>query len=688
MSTSLWPRQAKPGPKSFEVWNSFLRNFHLPNSSKLRKPLGEWLRIEAPTQERMWPYAYDPDSDMIFNRLSDGTCKFYENYERERRKLKAMGEIFTDDGPESSIPIDRLDERTYSIYSEVRAFPMPNTRVETWEDYVLQLEPWEKDLISHVDCYSIANVSDALQRPETTIKIASDGGAAHGHGSYGWIICYSPDHVVAKHRGTVRGYPICSRRAEAYGGLSLARFIYHVLKFFDISIRSNFQWFCDSRDIIKRYQDYSPLPWNHYSHKLQGDDDVIIQLYDAWYDIELLCDDSYTGSPLQITHVKSHQDDHKKYEKLDDGAKCNYQCDQLATIQLQSMDKTQLSPDVIDLPAARIYLTLCGQTITSQTRKQCLEAIPRQEFENYLEQKFNWLRNGAFEYDWENFGVARRTARPGLQVFITKLMFRLLPTAAHEKQINLRNCDKCQQCGEVEDTKHLFCCYKRNDWLPNLAFAVNRYCHAKKTKKSVREYLKQLLNEFKKGEKHATTICMEMLSGLVRNSLVEAYGPLTDERDQWVRGLIRIFWEYAFRAWDRRNKFIHSKNSSQEGRERENTINSVKKLFEKSTEMSDADRSSIYPTDMESFLTKNTQLLQDWVLRNSEAIRVACESYTKNSIANTKQLEQYFTRKTFEVEEQHPLSDDEDEDESTATEGEFRRMLRATRLLSYFPRVK
>ena len=361
----------------------------------------------------------------------------------------------------------------------------------------MQLKPWETDLIREVECYSIVEVAEALQESGTTIKIASDGGAAHGHGSFGWLICHSPEHVVAKHKGTVRGYPICSRRAEGYGGLSLARFIYHVLTFFDIPIKSNLQWFCDSRDIIKRVQEYETLPWNHYSHKLQRDDDVIMQLNAAWLDVESLREDNDTGRPLQSIHVKSHQDDHKKDDKLNDGAKCNYQCDQLATIQLQSIDKTQLSPDVLDLPAARIYLTLCGQTITSQIKKQCLEAIPRQEFESYLEQKFNWLRNGAFNYDWENFGVARRTARPGMQVFITKLMFRLLPTAAREKQINLRNCDKCQQCGEVEDVNHIFHCYKRNEWLPNLAFAINRFCHEKNVKKSLREYFKQLMNEFK-----------------------------------------------------------------------------------------------------------------------------------------------------------------------------------------------
>ena len=340
------------------------------------------------------------------------------------------------------------------------------------------------------------------------------------------------------------------------------------------------------------------------------------------------------------------------------------------------MDKTESPPDIIDLPASKVYLTMDGKTITSQIKKQCMEAIPRREFEEYIERKFNWLHNEALNYDWENFGVARRTSRPGMQVFVTKLMFRLLQTAAREKTIGIRDCDACKQCGEVEDIIHLFLCYKRTEHLPNLAFAINRFCHEKKIKKTVREYFKQLFNEFKRKENHATKIILELLCGLVRLSLVEAMGPVNDERDQWVRGIIRIFWEYAFKAWDSRNKFIHGKSSSINGRERENTISAVKKLYEKSNEMSDARRSTIFPSDMETFLNKSTNLLQDWVLRNKQAIDVACQEYLQESISNTRQLESYFTKKTFEVEESHPLSDDDD-DEIEETEGEFRRILRA-----------
>ena len=190
---------------------------------------------------------------------------------------------------------------------------IPLITPKTWEDYFLALPTWEKDLIDGVEFNSILEVSEALTSQETTIKIASDGGAAYDHGSYGWIICYSPEKIVARHKGVVRGYPIASRRAEAYGGLSLARFIYHVLCYFDLSFDKNINWYCDSRDVIKRFYDYSPTPWNHFSHKLQGDDDVIMQLHVAWEDITSLTKNHNSSSgSMQIVHVKSHQDDHKK----------------------------------------------------------------------------------------------------------------------------------------------------------------------------------------------------------------------------------------------------------------------------------------------------------------------------------------------------------------------------------------
>ena len=689
-SLTLWPRQGAPGPNSVALWNKFIRQFHKHEGPKLRKPLGEWLSIED-NQERQWPHGFDPDTDMFFTRLPNGMCEFYAQYERHRRKILKKGASIIDIEPHKSIPVDKLSEDTFSDHATYLAYTPERPTSSTWQEYVDTLDDWEYDLVKQVEFRSLAEVAETLRHESTNISLASDGGATMGHGSFGWLICHSPDHVIARCKGMVRGYPINSRRAEAYGGLSLARFLYHLLQFFDITFDINMRWYCDSRDLIKRIQDYSPAPWHHFSHKLQGDDDVIIQLHEAWQDIESLrkSDGNSTSSPLQIIHVKSHQDDHKKYEKLNDAAKINYQCDQLATMSLQMMDKTLPPPDIFDLPQAKVYLSLDGRTITSQEKKQCLEAIPRREFEDYIEKKFQWLHNEALEYDWENFGITRRTSRPGMQVFITKLMFRLLPTAAREKRIGIRTCDKCKQCQEVEDTTHLFKCYKRNEWLPNLAFAINRYCHAKKTNKTVREYLKQLFNEFKQNKQQATTIFMELICGLVRLSLVEKVGPLNDERDQWVRGLIRIFWDHAFKAWEQRNNFLHGKKSTSGGKDREDTIHAVKKLFEKSNDMSDAyRRSSIFPTDMDSFLTKSTSLLKDWILRNKQAITIACEQYQQDSTERTKTLETYFTKRTIEIEERHPLSDDEEDDAPEETEGEFRRMLRATRLLSYFPRTK
>ena len=320
-STTLWPRQAKPGPKSFEAWNRFIRQFHVPHKSKLKRPLGEWITIKSPTQERKWLYNYDPHSDMIFERISDEKCQFFQNFENKRRNLRVSGGTIIDSEPEDAIPVDKISEETFSIFSGIYTQSSQERTIETWEDYVSSLEPWEKDLINGVECYSIAEVAESLQNSETFIKIASDGGAALGHGSFGWIIGHSPEHIVARHKGTVRGFPIASRRAQAYGGLSFARFIFRVLSFFNITdFGADMRWFCDSRDVIKRFYDYSPTPWNHYSHKIQGDHDVIIQLYYAWEEIDSLRGKN-NGNRIEINLVKSHQDDHKTYENLNDAAK-------------------------------------------------------------------------------------------------------------------------------------------------------------------------------------------------------------------------------------------------------------------------------------------------------------------------------------------------------------------------------
>ena len=56
-------------------------------------------------------------------------------------------------------------------------------------------------------------------------------------------------------------------------------------------------------------------------------------------------------------------------------------------------------------------------------------------------------------------------------------------------------------------------------------------------------------------------------------------------------------------------------------------------------------------------------------------------------VDNTRTLENYFNKTIIEEEEHHPLSDDEEDDNTEETAGEFRRMLKVTRLLSYFPKI-
>ena len=243
--------------------------------------------------------------------------------------MKVRGDKFQDDAPTNWIPVDKMSQDTFSTYTPIQKIDNTMKTISTWEEYVEELDDWEQDLFDQVEFRSVVEVAEALTNSDTSITLASDGGAAYGHGSYGWLICYSPEHVVARCKGVARGYPITSRRAEGYGGLSLARFIIHVIKFCDITFDANMRWYCDSQDIIKRIRDYSPAPWNHFSHKLQGDDDVIMQLYQTWQEIESFRKQGHDSSstPLQIIHVKSHQDDHKPYEKLNDAAKCNYQCD-------------------------------------------------------------------------------------------------------------------------------------------------------------------------------------------------------------------------------------------------------------------------------------------------------------------------------------------------------------------------
>lgn len=204
-----------------------------------------------------------------------------------------------------------------------------------------------------------------------------------------------------------------------------------------------------------------------------------------------------------------------------------------------------------------------------------------------------------------------------------------------------RDNSECVQCTAEEDTEHLFRCPARGKWLAVLSVALRTYCNERETPEFLHKFLQHLLVSYAQGHEVETKLVFELLRGHVRRDMTDWFGPPSDARTKWTVGLIRLFWEHARLAWTQRNEAVHGDDSRSNGRERENVVRDARQLFQQAGNMSERDRSQIFP-NAKLFFQRSTTTIKDWTLRSKHEVALAVHQYADDSQANTRQLDDYF----------------------------------------------
>ena len=208
-----------------KAWKNFLNREYLRDeeSGALRQGLGSWIS----TQHRQWTSYYDHENEQLGTRKANGNYAYHNSTRGRASHRYEVNEHNEDEAPSDGTPVDLLPNRTHSIplgwYRE-RDNSNENTAAKelNLEGFISTLEPWEQDLLSKWEINDDATISlqEALLSTEKiTILFVSDGGGKDYYGSFGWIIGTETE-VLARGRGTARGFPMQSFRAEAYGRLA------------------------------------------------------------------------------------------------------------------------------------------------------------------------------------------------------------------------------------------------------------------------------------------------------------------------------------------------------------------------------------------------------------------------------------------------------------------------------------
>ena len=260
------------------------------------------------------------------------------------------------------------------------------------------LQAWEQDLLQEVHFIKPEDtVREILQN--TQCYAASDGSAPKDRGSFGWIIStHKGDHLV-RCRGPAYGYAISSYRAEAYGMLSILRFLFRMGETLNPGTQLRaLHLVCDNKGLVQ-----STSKLMHYTRifpntTMEPEWDIIAQILDTIK--------SLGSAAPTIEHIKGHQDVDTPYEQLSLTAQLNCDADAHASAYLRDNPTMEHSISHA-FPAGECVLQLRAGTITRDLKYACAEARTLLPLRIKITQDSGWWSHSVFDaVDWSSHGRA------------------------------------------------------------------------------------------------------------------------------------------------------------------------------------------------------------------------------------------------------------------------------------------
>ena len=202
---------------------------------ELSKPLREWI-VSGDELHREYP-VYETATEEIVIRNGEK----YEIFQRVNYQYVKVAT--TEILPSTAIPTDNNQEYKTMI-APVVAPTSFTTSLDT-------LQEWEKQMLSNLeimqDLPSVIN-----HMTNSVIHIATDGSSKSTKGTFSWIVSTETGIRLAKNRGTAYGYRPTSLRAEAYGVLSSLRFMFRMIEYHAIQMKTPITIHTDSTSLIKK----------------------------------------------------------------------------------------------------------------------------------------------------------------------------------------------------------------------------------------------------------------------------------------------------------------------------------------------------------------------------------------------------------------------------------------------------
>jgi hypothetical protein len=578
--------------------------------------------------------------------------------------------------PKTAIPVTVTDF-TIEQVPRNQHWEAPEQNIDepnTFEDYIDQLEDWERNLLRTTG--NVRDTKDITTRIITSDKtyMVSDGGMANGYGSYGWIIANEDE--ITKGSGEAEGAKelMQSFRAEGYGMLAALRYILHAFKYTDNwpEKATTIHMYCDNLPLIQR------IGW-HEKRIVTTPKDVFRSDYDLEVAIKETIDTLRERKiHIKEKHVRGHQDKHAEYDNLSRAEQLNVHADTEATTALQEHSKIE---DYNQMPTIISMLYHQNLPITSKETETLRQLYGQIKYSEHVTNRENWKPATYATVWWEAHRRSLTKLEDNDRTRITKFVNRILPTNTKLHQQDTQHSTKCPSCNEPETNDHVSACEHpdRAKLRKNMIRTVRKTMDKTNTSIQTQEVILQGLTDaiLHGADKLDLTKISFTPTGSLNYALQDQNaigwtnfykGRLSKKWEQvqkdhyrktkaakadpykWATSVITTMWQGFLQMWESRNDDQHGRdNIDAISKEREKLLKKTRQLYEQKESIDPEDR-RLYHKPVATWENETNKKIRDWI-NLAEPLTKTSKKTTRKKKVDPRQplIKNFFTAQRNEA---------------------------------------
>lgn len=549
-----------------------------------------------------------------------------------------------------------------------------SSTMETFSQYIQTLTPWEIELLHHVQMeLDPRALCVAL---ESGFRAVSDGSVRQvTDGAFGWVLSSRSGERLAYGMGPASGRKLTSYRAEAYGLLSLCRFLLRLREFSNMHEEWSGKIASDSKSVLDTLMDGDSDSQDEALPVDLDDGRVVLDVLRPDWDVLIELQVALSCLPgVTLKHVRGHQDRDTEYQHLSLMAQLNVDADHMAG-EFQDFHG-RAHPIVLLSPVTRVHLHLSDGTVTGNYKTVLEHEATAKPLLQYIQQKNKWAQSVMNYIHWEAHGKALRR-RPEKRTHMTKLLHEMLPTTAQANKFD-RGTRCCPLCpSQTEDRDHILCCAHptRQTWRESFLKELTDHCKKTRTSPVLQDVLQNGLQswfsapqEFKQSTEGYDSDIYQLIHqqnqigwrqifhGRYSIQWVTVqerhYQNLQWQHDdsstnkqtgeQWLVNLILFVWDKWYTLWKQRNQELHGVNElTRAAAERKDVRRQLQEIYQHRQDLEPRVQELLF-ANVDRHYEVPTSVTRNWLAAHTGLIRESMKRVHAKAIQGVRSIRTYF----------------------------------------------